>query len=136
MAKITMTMRPKGGPIILKGITAKMQPRLKKALREVGGTVTKQVKRHLSEVKRATPPGRKYPAFQTGALFRSVTHKAINGPGVKIGPNTAYAAINEFGGKAGKGGKTTIPARPYVFPAWDKLKEKMLKVVSRTVVRR
>src|SRR5574344_2126579 len=31
-----------------------------------------------------------------------------------IGSNLAYAAIHQLGGQAGKGKKTTIPARPYL----------------------
>lgn len=30
-----------------------------------------------------------------------------------------YAAIHEYGGNAGRGGKTPIPARPYLRPAFD-----------------
>ena len=34
-----------------------------------------------------------------------------------IGSTVDYAAIHEFGGKAGRGLSTTIPARPYLTPA-------------------
>jgi phage virion morphogenesis protein len=34
--------------------------------------------------------------------------------GAGSGPSAAYAAIHQFGGKAGRGKKTTIPARPYM----------------------
>lgn len=33
---------------------------------------------------------------------------------VSTGPHIVYAAIHQFGGKTGKGHKTTIPARPYM----------------------
>jgi len=42
---------------------------------------------------------------------RSVTYAATN-RGVKWGSNLIYAAIQHFGGKAGRGKKVTIPARP------------------------
>lgn len=134
MVKIKMKITKRTA--VLSGITKQMQPRLKKALREVGGTVTKQIKRNLSEVKRSTPPGRKYPAFQSGHLFRNTTYKAIRGPGVIIGPTdaVAYAAIHEFGGTTGKGGKTRIEARPYVWPAWEKHKDRLMSMVGSTVV--
>lgn len=34
--------------------------------------------------------------------------------GAVRGPSAAYAAIHQFGGQAGRGKKTTIPARPYM----------------------
>jgi phage gpG-like protein len=34
-----------------------------------------------------------------------------------MGSKTPYAASHEFGGKAGRGGSSTIPARPYLNPA-------------------
>lgn len=49
----------------------------------------------------------------TGVLRRSISYRA----GVKslsIFTNIPYAAIHQFGGKAGRGGKATIPARPYL----------------------
>lgn len=33
---------------------------------------------------------------------------------VIVGTNKKYAAIHQFGGKAGRGGKVTIPARPFM----------------------
>jgi phage virion morphogenesis protein len=33
---------------------------------------------------------------------------------VEVGSSMAYAAIHQFGGKTGKGHRTTIPARPYL----------------------
>lgn len=33
---------------------------------------------------------------------------------VMVGTNKEYAAIHQFGGKAGRGNKVTIPARPYM----------------------
>jgi phage virion morphogenesis protein len=34
--------------------------------------------------------------------------------GAGSGPSAAYAMIHQFGGQAGRGKKTTIPARPYM----------------------
>jgi phage virion morphogenesis protein len=33
---------------------------------------------------------------------------------VSVGTNKVYAAIHQFGGRAGRGHKVTIPARPYI----------------------
>ena len=47
------------------------------------------------------------------ALLNSVNWSA-NRTGVEVGTNRVYAAIHQFGGKAGRGRKVTIPARPYL----------------------
>lgn len=38
----------------------------------------------------------------------------VQGEGVAIGSNLPYSAIHQFGGKAGRGRKVAIPARPYL----------------------
>ena len=38
----------------------------------------------------------------------------VQGEGVAIGSNLPYATIHQYGGKAGRGRKVTIPARPYL----------------------
>jgi phage virion morphogenesis protein len=53
----------------------------------------------------------------TGELYRSLNYKA--GPtsveiGAGWGASAAYAAIQQFGGPAGRGHSVTIPARPYL----------------------
>lgn len=63
----------------------------------------------------------KRPLIATRGLSRSIRYQIINGGnGVEIGTNwfagkiSSGAAIHQFGGKAGKGKKTTIPARPFL----------------------
>lgn len=51
--------------------------------------------------------------FRQGHLRHSVTARASR-TGVEVGTNLAYGAIHQFGGKAGRGRKVTIPARPYL----------------------
>ena len=46
-------------------------------------------------------------------LMGSVNYKPFNDK-VVISANKNYAAIHHFGGKAGRGKKVTIPARPYM----------------------
>ena len=48
-----------------------------------------------------------------GGLMGSVNYKPFNDK-VVISANKIYAAIHHFGGKAGRGRKVTIPARPYM----------------------
>ena len=49
-----------------------------------------------------------------GGYLRRQFHVRTDGRGVTIGNSMAYAAIQQFGGKAGKGRKVTIPARPFL----------------------
>jgi len=51
--------------------------------------------------------------FQKGNLLNSINWRASN-DSVQVGTNRVYAAIHQFGGKAGRGKKVTIPARPYL----------------------
>lgn len=46
-------------------------------------------------------------------LLNSLNWQA-DGDGVEVGANRIYARIHQFGGKAGRGKKVTIPARPYL----------------------
>ena len=50
---------------------------------------------------------------QSGDLARSISYAAHNDY-VEIGSNWPYARIHQLGGKAGKGRRTHIPARPYL----------------------
>ncbi|MEJ5227210.1 phage virion morphogenesis protein [Thermodesulfovibrio sp.] len=49
----------------------------------------------------------------TGSLAASITTRYDNDSAV-VGTNKVYAAIHQFGGKAGRGRKVTIPERPYL----------------------
>jgi phage virion morphogenesis protein len=50
---------------------------------------------------------------KSGRLRASITHLA--GPdSVTVGTNVVYAAIHQFGGRAGRGRKTALPARPFL----------------------
>ncbi|MBZ0253605.1 MAG: phage virion morphogenesis protein [Candidatus Methylomirabilis sp.] len=53
------------------------------------------------------------PLLDSGRLRDSVTMRA-DVDGVEVGSNLAYARIHQLGGKAGRGRKTAIPARPYL----------------------
>jgi phage virion morphogenesis protein len=53
------------------------------------------------------------PLTDTARLRRSISYQAGSRE-ISIGTNVIYAAIHQFGGKAGRGRKVTIPARPYL----------------------
>lgn len=50
---------------------------------------------------------------QTGSMAGSLSKKVGNNS-VIVGTNKVYGAIQQFGGKAGRGHKVTIPARPWI----------------------
>ncbi len=51
----------------------------------------------------------------TARLLRSLDYAATSdNVMVGAGSNVKYASIHHFGGQAGRGQKTTIPARPYI----------------------
>ncbi|TSA12012.1 MAG: phage virion morphogenesis protein, partial [Deltaproteobacteria bacterium] len=54
------------------------------------------------------------PLTDTTVLRGSIAPTEIRANGIIIGTNVIYAAIHQFGGKAGRGRKVTIPARPYL----------------------
>ncbi|WP_273211228.1 phage virion morphogenesis protein [Helicobacter rodentium] len=51
--------------------------------------------------------------IQSGLLSQSFTQK-VTGSSAQVGTNKQYAAIHQFGGKAGRGKKVSIPARPFM----------------------
>jgi hypothetical protein len=54
--------------------------------------------------------------------------------GVDLG-RVPYARIHEYGGHAGRGGATFIPARPYLRPALEQERPHMAALVQRTLTR-
>ena len=51
----------------------------------------------------------------TGRLRGSIAHTLTDGGhGIEVGSNVAYAAIHQFGGRAGRGRRARIPARSYL----------------------
>jgi phage virion morphogenesis protein len=55
----------------------------------------------------------KKPLIDSGELRRQFT-LAASASSVTVGNTLQYAAIHQFGGKAGRGHKVTIPARPFL----------------------
>jgi phage gpG-like protein len=101
------------------------------ATAEASHLLEAEIKRTLSTSshRKGTPtpssPGEP-PSLVTGTLRRSIT---VNGPHplgavrweAEIGPTAVYGRIQELGGVTGRGHQTTLPARPYVAPAFAKL---------------
>ncbi len=51
----------------------------------------------------------------TGRLRGSIAHTVIDGGhAVEVGSSVIYAAIHQFGGRAGSGRRVTLPARAYL----------------------
>jgi phage virion morphogenesis protein len=49
----------------------------------------------------------------TGTLRDTISYEA-NSDSVRVGSNRIYAPIHQLGGRAGRGGKSRIPARPFL----------------------
>ncbi len=90
------------------------------AMKEVGAIVRSSIIKNFQESGRPEKwkPKRKprqgKVLIDTARLQNSINYKAYANR-VEIGPDAVvYAAIHQFGGKAGRGHKVTIPARPYL----------------------
>jgi phage gpG-like protein len=66
----------------------------------------------LSKKAQTSLAGKKV-LVDTGSLA-SQFHVSASGTSVTVGNSMKYAAIHQFGGKAGRGNKVTIPARPFL----------------------
>lgn len=69
----------------------------------------------LSPVTLARKKGRGSILYQTGDLSESITSRAGRDYAeIGVSGRVPYAAIHQFGGRAGRGRKVNIPARPYL----------------------
>lgn len=86
-------------------------------MRSIAGTMESAVLKNFDVGGRPKWLGLKYrqgtPLVDTENLMGSITSDYTNDTAV-VGTNEPYAAIHQFGGKAGRGRKTTIPARPFL----------------------
>lgn len=86
-------------------------------MRNIAGTMESAVLQNFDVGGRPKWMGLKYrqgtPLVDTENLMGSITSDYTNDTAV-VGTNEPYAAIHQFGGKAGRGRKTTIPARPFL----------------------
>ena len=71
----------------------------------------------------------------TGRLRGSIAHTVTDGGrAVEVGSNVIYAAIHQFGGRAGRGRKAKLPARPYL-GIDERDRTNILRIVSRALER-
>lgn len=71
----------------------------------------------------------------TGRLRGSIAHTVTDGGrAVEVGSNVIYAAIHQFGGRAGRGRKVKLPPRPYL-GIDDRDRMNILRIVSRALER-
>jgi phage virion morphogenesis protein len=134
MITIKVTVNDQGARQMLQAIADRASD-LTPAMRLVGEIVTESVQRNF-EQKRSPegagwrPLSEQYAQWRSRRHGRNATdilvmnrvlmggiHYKAEGARVTIAPQSAtraYAAIHQFGGKAGRGRKATIPARPYL----------------------
>lgn len=86
-------------------------------MRSIAGTMESAVLQNFDEGGRPKWLGLKYrqgtPLVDTENLMNSITSYYDNNIAI-VGTNEPYAAIHQFGGKAGRGRKVDIPARPFL----------------------
>lgn len=86
-------------------------------MRSIAGSMESAVLQNFDVGGRPKWLGLKYrqgtPLVDTENLMGSITSDYTNDTAV-VGTNEPYAAIHQFGGKAGRGRKTTISARPFL----------------------
>ncbi|OBX81117.1 phage virion morphogenesis protein [Haemophilus aegyptius] len=86
-------------------------------MRSIAGTMESAVLQNFDVGGRPKWLGPKYrqgtPLVYTENLMASITSEYNNNEAI-VGTNEPYAAIHQFGGKAGRGRKVEIPARPFL----------------------
>lgn len=86
-------------------------------MRSIAGTMESAVLQNFDVGGRPKWLGLKYrqgtPLVDTENLMGSITSEYNNDEAI-VGTNEPYAAIHQFGGKAGRGRKVEIPARPFL----------------------
>ena len=86
-------------------------------MRKLAGTMEKAVLQNFESGGRPAWEALKYrkgkPLVDTENLMGSIT-SYYDKENAIVGTNEPYAAIHQFGGKAGRGKKVEIPARPFL----------------------
>jgi HK97 gp10 family phage protein len=102
---------------------------LKEAVQAGGFILEGEIKIHIE----------KQNLVDTGNLLNSIQQKEIRVQDttaeVEVGTDVVYAAIHEFGGVTGRNYATTIPARPYMRPAVDEGKQRIIEAVGEVLKR-
>lgn len=92
-------------------------------------------KSHSRHTRTPSRPGEP-PARVSGALRDSVHHSQPTpvGPGmflVSVESDQDYSAIQEKGGTAGRGGRSHLPARPYMKPAVEHVAALVVEMLAK-----
>jgi phage virion morphogenesis protein len=66
------------------------------------------------EERKSPAPKSKRLLYRRGALMRSIIFQGFPDGSVILGSNLVYAGIHQWGGNAGRGHKSKIPARPFL----------------------
>lgn len=161
MPGLTATLgKHANGSIKLKNFEKALPKNLEKGFGKSGALLKSQIQRHLTGPSSSVDPSRRFPGVVTGRLRGSVTFrvlKRLRQIGLRVGPNVVYAAIQEFGGSitqvvtqkqrmflglskgiwvtAGSTLHIRIPKRPYVWPAWEKKKKSVVKIMQDAIMR-
>lgn len=84
---------------------------LARARRRAGGRL--RTKRGALRKRAAAVIATGKPLLDTGALRNSIAYRLVPGA-VQVIASREYAAIHQFGGRAGRARRTLIPARPFL----------------------
>ncbi|NTU42937.1 MAG: phage virion morphogenesis protein [Nitrospirales bacterium] len=116
----------------VRGLISELQRKsrdLSPAMRQIAGIMMRAVEDNFEAEGRPKWPGLrpstikqrqregKWPGKMlqksAGGLASSISRRS-DSSSATVGTNKVYAAIHQFGGKAGRGRKVTIPARPFL----------------------
>lgn len=143
------------GSIKIHNFTKDFKPNLVRGFNRAGVILQRQIQDHLTGPSASVDRSRTTPGAITGRLRGSVKYKVTQEPVLRVGPNTVYAAIQEFGGriiqtvtakqqrflaaakqifvKVGSQLNIDIPPRPYVFTAWEKKKDRVVAEIQKSI---
>lgn len=121
-AQISITLNDE----VLEGLLSRLQSHMKdlsEPLADIGSVLVSSTLSRFSEGRgpdgqpwlkseRAVREGGQT-LVDTALLQSSITYQVEN-DGVRAGTNMIYGGIHQFGGQAGRGGASKIPARPYL----------------------
>lgn len=133
--------RKQAGSLLIQNFDRRKRENLRRGLEIGGNEVRTQIIENVSGPSHTLNPGQNspFPGTLFGVLKGSIRSKLFDrGTGVRIGPGSeskAYSAIHEFGGMAGRGGRTRIPKRSYIRPAWEEKREEVFKIIRKWLFR-
>lgn len=115
----------------IEGLAASLNTATRTATAQASHLLEREIKQTLSTSSHPrgtpTPSSRgEPPSLVTGTLRRSITVQGPHPLGLgrweaQVGPTAVYGRIQELGGVTGRGHAATLPARPYVQPAFERL---------------